>query len=79
MDAGPGHRALTRRLCHPRYALHGPSCLLDRVGFGPRVPVPDDAPLFPDLTVEEHLAFYASIYNVRGARSKAMMSRLLPT
>ena len=34
--------------------------------------VPDDAPLFHDLTVEEHLSFYASIYHVSGARSKAL-------
>ena len=33
--------------------------------------VPDDAPLFHDLTVEEHLSFYASIYQVGDARSKA--------
>ncbi len=33
--------------------------------------VPDDAPLFHDLTVEEHLSFYASIYRVKDARSKA--------
>jgi ABC-2 type transport system ATP-binding protein len=33
--------------------------------------VPDDAPLFHDLTVEEHLAFYASIYRVSDAREKA--------
>jgi ABC-2 type transport system ATP-binding protein len=29
--------------------------------------VPDEPPLFPDLTVEEHLAFYASVYRVTGA------------
>jgi ABC-2 type transport system ATP-binding protein len=34
--------------------------------------VPDDAPLFHDLTVEEHLAFYASIYRVSGARDKSL-------
>lgn len=34
--------------------------------------VPDDAPLFNDLTVEEHLSFYVSVYNVRDARSKAL-------
>lgn len=33
--------------------------------------VPDDAPLFHDLTVQEHLAFYASIYRVSDAREKA--------
>ena len=34
--------------------------------------VPDDAPLFPDLTVEEHLSFYASIYQVGDATPKAL-------
>jgi ABC-2 type transport system ATP-binding protein len=34
--------------------------------------VADDAPLFHDLTVEEHLSFYASVYRVRDARSKAL-------
>jgi ABC-2 type transport system ATP-binding protein len=34
--------------------------------------VPDDAPLFQDLTVEEHLSFYASIYQVGDARTKAL-------
>jgi ABC-2 type transport system ATP-binding protein len=34
--------------------------------------VPDDAPLFHDLTVEEHLSFYASVYRVSDARSKAL-------
>jgi len=33
--------------------------------------VPDDPPLFHDLTVEEHLAFYGSVYRVLGAREKA--------
>lgn len=33
--------------------------------------VPDDPPLFHDLTVEEHLAFYGSVYRVAGARAKA--------
>jgi ABC-2 type transport system ATP-binding protein len=32
--------------------------------------VPDDAPLFHDLTVEEHLAFYASVYRVSDAHAK---------
>jgi ABC-2 type transport system ATP-binding protein len=32
--------------------------------------VPDDAPLFHDLTVEEHLSFYASVYRVVDARTK---------
>ena len=34
--------------------------------------VPDDAPLFHDLTVEEHLSFYASVYRVSDAHSKAL-------
>lgn len=34
--------------------------------------VPDEAPLFHDLTVEEHLSFYASIYQVRQAHTKAL-------
>jgi ABC-2 type transport system ATP-binding protein len=33
--------------------------------------VPDDAPLFSDLTVDEHLTFYASIYRVDDAPQKA--------
>ena len=33
--------------------------------------VPDDAPLFSDLTVEEHLHFYASVYQVGDAHAKA--------
>jgi ABC-2 type transport system ATP-binding protein len=34
--------------------------------------VPDDAPLFHDLTVEEHLSFYASVYRVSDADAKAL-------
>jgi ABC-2 type transport system ATP-binding protein len=34
--------------------------------------VADDAPLFHDLTVEEHLSFYASVYRVSDARAKAL-------
>jgi ABC-2 type transport system ATP-binding protein len=34
--------------------------------------VPDDAPLFSDLTVAEHLAFYASVYQVGDAQAKAL-------
>lgn len=33
--------------------------------------LPDEPQLFPDLSVEEHLAFIASVYNVRDADSKA--------
>jgi ABC-2 type transport system ATP-binding protein len=33
--------------------------------------VPDEPPLFQDLTVEEHLGFYASVYRVSDAQSKA--------
>jgi ABC-2 type transport system ATP-binding protein len=34
--------------------------------------VPDDAPLFADLTVAEHLQFYASIYRVKNAHAKSL-------
>jgi ABC-2 type transport system ATP-binding protein len=34
--------------------------------------VPDDAPLFADLTVAEHLSFYASVYQVSDAQAKAL-------
>jgi ABC-2 type transport system ATP-binding protein len=33
--------------------------------------VPDEPPLFHDLTVAEHLAFYASVYGVDDANTKA--------
>jgi ABC-2 type transport system ATP-binding protein len=33
--------------------------------------VPDEPPLFQDLTVEEHLSFYASVYRVSDAQTKA--------
>ncbi len=33
--------------------------------------VPDDAPLFSDLTVAEHLTFFASVYRVADAGAKA--------
>ncbi|MEW4488876.1 ABC transporter ATP-binding protein [Thalassoglobus sp. JC818] len=39
--------------------------------------IPDDPPLFSDLTVEQHLAFTASVYNVENASEKA--ARLLET
>jgi ABC-2 type transport system ATP-binding protein len=35
--------------------------------------VPDEPPLFQDLTCEEHLAFYASVYRVSDAGAKAAM------
>ena len=34
--------------------------------------VPDEPPLFSDLTVEEHLSFYANVYRVCGAETKAV-------
>jgi ABC-2 type transport system ATP-binding protein len=34
--------------------------------------VPDDAPVFTDLTVDEHLSFYASVFRVQNARAKAL-------
>src|SRR5688572_5394480 len=37
--------------------------------------VPDEPPLFQDLTVEEHLSFYSSVYRVKDADMKA--ARLL--
>lgn len=33
--------------------------------------VPDEPPLFSDLTVAEHLSFYASVYDVMDAEAKA--------
>ena len=33
--------------------------------------VPDEPPLFPDLTVEEHVRFYANVYRVADARATA--------
>lgn len=33
--------------------------------------IPDDPPLFPELTVEQHLAFTASVYGVQDADRKA--------
>jgi len=34
--------------------------------------IPDDPPLFPELTVEQHLAFTASVYKVKDADEKAL-------
>jgi ABC-2 type transport system ATP-binding protein len=34
--------------------------------------VPDDPPLFPDLTVEQHLAFTAGAFGVADAKEKAL-------
>jgi ABC-2 type transport system ATP-binding protein len=34
--------------------------------------VPDEPPLFSDLTVAEHLSFYASVYEVAGAEEAAL-------
>ena len=34
--------------------------------------IPDDPPLFPELTVEQHLAFSATVYGVRQADAKAV-------
>ncbi|WP_417849283.1 ABC transporter ATP-binding protein [Thalassoglobus sp.] len=39
--------------------------------------IPDDPPLFPELTVEQHLAFTASVFSVADAKDKA--SELLQT
>lgn len=33
--------------------------------------IPDDPPLFPELTVEQHLAFTASVFSVKNADEKA--------
>ncbi len=33
--------------------------------------IPDDPPLFPELTVEQHLAFTASVFSVSDANTKA--------
>ena len=43
-----------------------PIAAKSRLGF-----VPDEPPLFQDLTVEEHLSFYASVYRVSDAHRKA--------
>ena len=55
-----------------RLSIAGFDVAVDPIAVKSRLAfVPDDAPLFHDLTVEEHLAFYASIYAVSDARSKA--------
>lgn len=33
--------------------------------------IPDDPPLFPELTVDQHLAFTASVFSVKNAQQKA--------
>jgi len=56
-----------------RLSIAGFDVAVDPIAVKSRLAfVPDDAPLFHDLTVEEHLAFYASIYAVSDARSKAV-------
>lgn len=55
-----------------RLAIDGFDLRTDPIAAKSRLAfVPDDAPLFHDLTVEEHLSFYASVYGVRDARDKA--------
>src|SRR3954471_9586495 len=55
-----------------RLAIAGFDVATDPIAVKSRVAfVPDDAPLFHDLTVEEHLSFYASVYGVEDASSKA--------
>jgi ABC-2 type transport system ATP-binding protein len=55
-----------------RLAIAGFDVAVDPIAVKSRLAfVPDDAPLFHDLTVEEHLSFYASVYRVSDARSKA--------
>jgi ABC-2 type transport system ATP-binding protein len=56
-----------------RLSISGFSVDTDAIAAKSRLAfVPDDAPLFHDLTVEEHLSFYASVYQVNDARSKAL-------
>jgi len=58
---------------HGRLSIAGFDVETDPIAAKSRIAfVPDDAPLFHDLTVEEHLSFYASIYRVSDARSKAL-------
>jgi ABC-2 type transport system ATP-binding protein len=55
-----------------RLAIAGFDVAVDPIAAKSRLAfVPDDAPLFHDLTVEEHLSFYASVYGVEDASSKA--------
>jgi ABC-2 type transport system ATP-binding protein len=55
-----------------RLSIAGFDVEADPIGARSRLAfVPDEAPLFHDLTVEEHLAFYASIYRVSNAQAKA--------
>lgn len=55
-----------------RIAIDGFDVALDPLAAKARLAfVPDDAPLFHDLTVEEHLSFYASVYRVSNATAKA--------
>jgi ABC-2 type transport system ATP-binding protein len=56
-----------------RLSIAGFDVELDPIAAKSRLAfVPDDAPLFSDLTVEEHLHFYASIYQVADAHTKAL-------
>ncbi len=55
-----------------RLAVAGCDVRLDPIGAKARLAfVPDEPPLFHDLTVAEHLAFFASVYGVQDASSKA--------
>ena len=55
-----------------RLAISGFDVAADPIAVKSRLAfVPDNAPLFHDLTVEEHLSFYASVYGVEDAASKA--------
>lgn len=55
-----------------RLSVAGHDVVADAIGAKSRLAfVPDEPPLFHDLTVEEHLSFYASIYRVNGAPAKA--------
>lgn len=57
-----------------RLAIAGFDVAADPIAVKSRLAfVPDDAPLFHDLTVEEHLSFYASVYGVKDAASKSVV------